>query len=801
MSAEQLIRELHDCGVKLAIDGDDLVVDAPDGALDAAMLDRLKQFKMAIVNRLASLPQSTSTIVLPASGQRKLAYQAPASSAQKRMMILEAIAGDVSYYNIPLAYRIRGDLQVDALKHAFRDLITKHDVLRTIYVQDGEDYVQQVCLPDEACFEVVDLTTCAATDDAVASILQGVSNQRFDLSSERPIRVTLTCFADREFLLSMMVHHICADGWSAKILVDDIQSAYTQYLDGVPIGEKVASRTGLQYADYTAWHEEWMASENAGRAREYWVDALAGAPSIHCFPTDFTRSAEQNVAGDWYTEALPAGVQSAVETYAQERKLSSFTIFQTAFAALIHRYSTEDDFVFGTAAANRFPAAFSRTIGLFVNTLPIRCQTNEAMNFNALTDEIVRVSRQGLVHQAFPFDAIVDAIQPDRGLSHNPLVQLMIVMQDDDTQALSLMGLSTSPVRTRQNVSKFDLTLHIHYSLRGINLHWEFNTGLFLAESIKTISRSYIELLAACVTQPTMIVDEFPLAFGSVPATYDSGAVVEPPQCVHSLIRSAALQCPDAIAASDDTQNLTYAELERKAGALAESIVRHVGDCLRRPVAVYADRSFELVIAMYAIFKLGATYVPLDPYHPPERVKFMMEDVGANVLLLGRNLPVQPPSTESCIVHLEIDKECEGDATRQDLVDDPTLPLYVIYTSGTTGHPKGVVVSNKALFHSLRANTAAMEFTHTDTIPTIGSQAFGVSLLEILLPLTTGGTVRIVRKAQINDLEALVASTNDVTVLHAVPSLMRQWLDFVSVMPAMAMYRNLRLLLVGGEPV
>jgi len=801
MSAEQLILELHDCGVKLAVDGDDLLLDAPDGVLNASILDRLKQFKTEIIDRLASTPLLSDTIALPMPGLRESAYDAPLSFAQKRMIVLEAIAGDVSYYNIPLAYRIRGELRVDALRQAFHDLVAKHDVLRTIYVQDGEDYVQRICPPDDVPFEVVNSTAYAATDEVVASVLLAASNQRFDLSHEWPIRVTLTRFADHEFLLSVLVHHICGDGWSAKILVDDIQSAYARHLNAMSSDEQTKLHTGLQYTDYVTWHEAWMASANANRARDYWIDALAGAPSIHSFPTDFVRSAELSVAGDWYVETLPTTHQNAVEIFARDRKISSFTVFQTAFAALIHRYSAEDDFVFGTAVANRFPADFSRTIGLFVNTLPIRCLIGEAMDFNALTDEIIRVTRQGLVHQAYPFDAIVDAVQPDRGLSHNPLVQLMIVMQDDDAQSLSLPGLSTSQARTRQDVAKFDLTLHVHYSLRGISLHWEFNTGLFLPDTIKAISRSYIELLVACVTQSSSIVDELSLATGSVSLENRSQSNVEAPQCVHELVRSVALQRPEAIAVSEGTRHLTYAELERKAEALAESIVSRVGDCLRRPIAVYADRSPELVIAMYAIFKLGGIYVPLDPYHPHERVKFMMEDVRASVLLLERDTLVPPPETDCSAVCIEIDKACEQAASGQKLADDPTLPLYVIYTSGTTGRPKGVVVSNRALFYSLRANAAATEFEHTDTIPTIGSQAFGVSLLEILLPLITGGTVRIVRKAQVNDLEVLVASTNEVTVLHAVPSLMRQWLDFVSMNPDTRLYPNLRLLLVGGEPV
>lgn len=790
MTIQQVLSALYARGLFLEVQQGELLVSAGADGIDTETVTLIKQRKSELVTLLQSLERSRPG--QPAIAERPASYRAPASLAQQRMLFMEELAGGRSYYNMPAAFDIHGPLDHEALATAFSSLLAAHDILRTTYAFEDGECVQQIATPAPLELAVLHLDAAASENGRLAAALAEDAAYRFDLRREWPVRARLIALSAGHHVLSINLHHICADGWSARRILTDLGAAYrsacgcgTQRTEGT---------RGPQYADYAQWQAQWMAGEARDRAALYWRAALEGAPELHSLPLDFVRPQVQGVDGATIVCPLGAALSQALEGFARAAKTSAFVVFQSAYAALLARYSNETDIVFGTATANRQPLDFLDAVGLFVNTVVLRLDVADTLGFGELVRQAMVVSEGAFRHQQYPFDALVDMLQPARSAGYSPLIQLMLVMQDRPAGSLMLEGTRVSQRAQRQPVAKFDLAMHVHPCTDGYVLHWEYNAGLFEAATVQRMAADFAVLLGACLAAPETAIGSLPLVAST--AAYDVPA--EPVRCVHLLVEEQARRTPEQVAVSDANASLSYAELERRASRVAAGLLRH-GAAPGQPVGVWMEKSCALVVAMLAIYKTNAVYLPLDPHYPAERLSMMLEDAGVRLLLCSHDaLPDGLPDHFS-VLDMETLVEAQVEAPVP-VVNDPQAGAYVIYTSGSTGKPKGVLVTHANLFHSLRANGAAMALRADDVMPTVGSQAFGVSLLEILLPLISGGTVQVVSKAQVIDMQQLVRTTDHVTVLHAVPSLMRQWLETVIGQGAGA-YPCLRLLLVGGESV
>ncbi|MEJ7806971.1 MAG: amino acid adenylation domain-containing protein [Telluria sp.] len=798
MNAQVLLSALYKKGAALAVEDGALLIDAPDGALDDVLLAQLRQHKQDIIALIQTLDATGARSAQPAG--RPPAYDCASSLAQQRMLFMEELAGNSSYYNIPVAYEIAGPLNKPALAAAFARLVATHDVLRTLFVLKDQAYLQRICEPAPLAIGEIDIAGEADQEGALQALLAQEANYHFDLQHEWPIKVSLIARGTDRHVLCINIHHIAADGWSARRIAADLGAAYRACLGGT---DQAVARA-CQYADYVEWQDGWQLSQAHRDAKAYWCETLQGAPQLHSLPADFVRPSVQVVAGATYVHPLASALVDAIGAAARASLTTPFVILQCGFAALLARYSGESDLVFGTAAANRQPAHFVDTVGLFVNTLALRYSVGDNLSFADLVEQGKRVSADAFRHQQLPFDVLVDVLQPKRSLGYNPLVQIMLVMQESGSAALALEGTTVSQLAQSQQVSKFDLALHVHAGKDAMQCKWEFNTALFKSATIAAMARHFELLLAAFLADPQRPVDSVPLVATAAHAPDPAAPALARPQCIHRLFEAQAALHPDALAVIDGPRTFSYGELDARATQLARQLYPACGASSPR-IGVCMAKSAELIVAMLAIYKIGAVYVPLDPHYPQERIKFMIQDSGMKLLLTGEGsvLPADLPATVQTL-----DMTALADTTANiaadnpvALADDAEAPAYIIYTSGSTGQPKGVLVTQSNLFYSLQANGALMGITGKDVMPTIGSQAFGASLLEILLPLVSGGAVEIVKKAQVADVEKLVDVTGQVTLLHAVPSLMRQWLDVVLAPDSAAQYPNLRLLLVGGEAV
>ncbi|MEN9865359.1 MAG: hypothetical protein RL748_949, partial [Pseudomonadota bacterium] len=810
MNPEHIVSLLFQRGAALSVNDGQLLVDAPDGALDEALIQLLRQHKAAIITLVQILEAGTGNATVPVVRQSwPDRYEVATSLAQRRMLFMEELAENSSYYNIPVAYRIDGPLNVAALRYAMTHLTAEHDVLRTVYVLREHQYVQSVEERVELTLIEENVVAHADPEGALQNLLLQEANHVFDLACEWPIRIALITLRNNCHVLSLNLHHIAADGWSAHKIIADIGSAYHSFLHGRHFDGAVAGlNRPYQYADYVQWQTAWQQSAACQEARTWWSTTLAGAPQLHSLQTDFTRPMIQQVAGQTWVHRISPALSQMVEQGARQARTTPFVLFQTVFAALLARYSGESDIVFGTAAANRQPVEFMQTVGLFVNTLVLRYQLADNGSFADLLQQAMAVSEGAFRYQQFPFDMLVEHLQPARSLGYNPLVQLMLVMQEDAADALVLEGTQVTRLEQRQSVSKFDIAVHVTMQPEGIRLNWEYNTSLFREETIQRMAHHFERLLDAALTIPEQAIDSIALVDTDDPGSVMDAAAFPPVQRVERLFEASVAQHPDAIALRMGKQVMSYRELDARANRVAQQLLQEAGPQPGR-IGVCMERTPELVIALLGICKAGGVYVPLDPYYPRERLEFMMADTGMTLLLTGPDSQL-PEGLGDKVRQLTVDASvalvaCNDTVSAAALAQDAERGAYIIFTSGSTGKPKGVLVSHRALFYSLHANSALMQFAARDSMPTIGSQAFGVSLLEIFLPLMTGGEVCLLKKSQIADMQQLVSGSNEVTVLHAVPSLMQQWLDFLQSKesdPAWPRpYPNLRLLLVGGESV
>ncbi len=793
MTPEALLAALYARGAHLAVEDGQLLLSAPDDALDEALIAQVRAHKPALIALVGQLAAASRAGAAPLLLQaRAPAYACPASLAQQRMLFLEELAGATSYYNIPLAFRIDGPLEREALAKAFAAVAGAHDVLRSVYRMGDAGWEQQVLAPAPFALGWHDLGADDAPQAALAALLAQHADYRFDLTRETPMRAALIRLGPQSHVLSMNIHHIAADGHSARRLLADLGAAYRPQGGAAPLAR------GWQYADYAEWQQRWSASPQCEAAKAYWLGALAGAPALHGIMPDTARPAAQSVHGSHLRCTLPAPLVEATAALARAHGVTPFVLYQAVFAALVARYSGQGDIVFGTAAANRQPLEFAGAVGLFVNTLALRFTLDQAMPFRALIAQAKQVSADAFRHQQLPFDLVVELLQPARSLAYNPLVQLMLVMQDEDGQALALEGAVVRQCEQAQAVSKFDLALHLRSRAGALVLDWEFNTGLFAEATVARMSAHFEALLAACVADQDAAIGA--CALGAETAVEeDLAGEAGDPVCVHRLFEQHALRQPQAVALREGERAVTYGELDEMAEHVACQLAA-AGVGAATPVAVCMEKSVPLVVAMLAIYKAGGVYVPLDPNYPAQRLAFMLADAGAALLLAAT--PGQAADrldTPLTIYYLD-QLLAAPRAPAYAPCAAPEQGAYIIYTSGSTGQPKGVLVTHANLYYSMHANRAVTGFGPSDLMPSIGSQAFGASLLEITLPLTSGGAVRLLTRAQVSDVDELVRASADVTVLHAVPSLMRQWLDVLERADG-PRYPALRLLLCGGESV
>lgn len=639
--------------------------------------------------------------------------EAPLSFAQQRFWFLDRYEPDSSAYIHTSAFRLKGPLDIDALGRALDAIVARHEILRTTY--EPRDGVPCAVIREPRPVEIAIVE--AGSLEQVRTLAAGQSRRRFDLTRDVVIRVTLARLEPADHVLLFTRHHIASDGWSAEVFLRELAAHYAgESLPELPI----------QYRDYARWQRARYESGAYDGQLAYWKERLAGSPPLLDLPADRPRPARQTFAGACHTVLLAPELAAALERVARESNATPFMFLLAAFQVLLSRYSGSTDILVGCPAAGRSRLETEPLLGLFLNTLVLRTNLDGEPTFRELLGRVRETALGAYAHQDLPFEKLVEALQPERSLSHSPLFQVFFQLRNLPFDAPRFDGLAVEPVEFDPGTGQFDLAVAIAPARGSLEVTFTYNTDLFDRETAARMLGHYRALLEAAAHDPGRRITQLPML-----AEAERRQLLEewnrterpvPAAFAHELVEAQAARRPDAVAVVYEDRRLTYAELNAQADALARRL-RAAGVGPGVLTALRARRSEQMIVELVAILKAGGAYVPLDPDYPEERLAFMLEDSGAAVL-----------------VNEAGEVERLGEAAPAERLD-PESVAYAIYTSGSTGRPKAVLVPHRALGNVLEAMRAELGFTERDSLLAVTTLSFDIATLELLLPLVCGGCV------------------------------------------------------------
>ena len=714
----------------------------------------------------------------------------PLSFAQQRLWFLHQLEPKSPAYNLPKTVRLRGKLNIAALEGSLREVMRRHEILRTNFTVRNGKSVQVIAENTIINFPVIDLQQLPKTSrEAEALRLAMIEAQRpFDLANDCLLRGNLVKLDEEDYLLVLTLHHIISDGWSTAVLIRDVATFYQAFCNGKP---SPLPELPIQYADFAVWQQQWS-QENLENQLSYWKQQLSGDLPILELPSDRPRLPVQTFAGSTRSVQFSASLSESLKNLSQQQGVTLFMTLLAAFKTLLHRYTGQEDILVGTAIANRDCTEIEQLIGFFVNTLVLRSNLTGNPCFKELLKRVREVALGAYANQNLPFEKLVEELQPQRDFSHTPLFQVMFVLQNAPTTPLELPGLTLKPLEIPSKTAKFDLTLYVEEADTGLIANLEYNTDLFDASTINRMLGHYQRLLESIVTNSNQQLSELSLLTEAeqyqllveLNQTQSFSAIPNPKsqieQCIHKLFEVQVERTPDAVAVVFEDEQLTYRELNQRVNQLAHYLVSW-GVKPEVLVGICVERSLKMLIALLAILKAGAAYVPLDPAYPQERIAYILEDAQISVLLTQQHLMAQLPKHQAKTICLDSDWNNIAQKDQNNLVNKVTSEnlAYVIYTSGSTGKPKGVQIQHDAVVNFLTSMSQTPGITERDIFLSVTTLTFDIAALELYLPLIVGARVVVASREVASDGVQLLAklAESGATIMQATPATWRMLLE------------------------
>ncbi|MFZ5918978.1 MAG: amino acid adenylation domain-containing protein [Chloroflexota bacterium] len=698
----------------------------------------------------------------------------PLSFAQQRLWFLDQLEPGNLFYNIPIAMRLQGKLDVAALERVLSEIVRRHEALRTTFaVIDGRPV--QVIAPEPAVsLPLKDLTSLPQAEREAETQRLAILEVRqpFDLARGPLLRARLIRLGEQEHVALLTMHHIVSDGWSMGVLVAEIAQLYAAFAAGQP---SPLPELAVQYADFSHWQRAWLQGEVLERQLVYWKQRLINSPPMLELPTDRPRPAVQTSHGATLSFDLPGELSQALKELGREEGVTLFMTLLAAFQTLLYRYTGQPDVVVGTPIANRTRREVEGLIGFFVNTLVMRTDLSGAPSFRQLLARVREVALGAYAHQDLPFELLVEALQPGRDLSHTPLFQVMLVLDTPPAGPLTLPGLTLNPIDTHSGAATFDLTLSVTDGPEGLGGYFEYNTDLFDRSTIERLAGHLNTLLQGIVAEPDRSVTLLPLLTAaeqqqSLVAWNDTQIDFPDTLCAHQLFEAQVARQPDAVALTFEGQSLTYAGLNARANQLAHYLTRME---VRQGtlVGICAERSPEMIVGILGILKAGGAYLPLDPTYPQERLVFMLEDSGAPVLLTQSHLQERigewanqhmTPHASRLTICLDADwpMVAHEPQTNPESGVTPEDVAYIIYTSGSTGKPKGTLLRHRGLVNLAAWQKKCFDIEPGSKVLQFSPFSFDASVWETFMALANGATLCLARQ------EVLASGPDLVTLLR-----------------------------------
>ncbi len=704
------------------------------------------------------------------------------SYAQQRLWFIDQLEQSSVQYNMPASLRLSGSLNVSALQRAFNTVVRRHESLRTVFIDQGKGPFQRIHVSPEFELRVTDLSHLDSDrqEDSVQCASVAEANKTFDLRQDLMLRAQLLKLSEDAHILLVTIHHIASDGWSVGILLTELSALYQAYSEGK---DNPLSPLSIQYADYAHWQRQWLQGDALNQKVAYWRQQLAALPVVHNVPLDYPRPKKQTFSGARLTQKIRKTDLEGLNALCDAQGATLFMGLHAAFSVLLARYSGENDIVIGSPIANREQVEVESLIGLFVNTLVLRSDLSDAPSFTDLLGKSKQTALDAYTHQQVPFEQLVEVLQPERSLSHSPLCQIMLVLQNNQQSELRLLGLTLSPLAETGVQAKFDLTLNVEESGHGLSVSWEYNTDLFNARTIERMADNFAILLHNLLARPHDNVHGIGLLSDAERyqqlVTWNATQAEYPEHlCIHELFERQAEEHPESIALIFEETQLTYGELNRQANQLAHYLITEKGVQPETLVGVCMERSLEMVIAILGILKAGGAYVPLDSDYPEERLAYMLEDAGLETVITTLGVLSKTPVTVAQSLCLDdgIVKQQLSYQTVENLLPS-TLTLtakklaYVIYTSGSSGQPKGVMISHQGLVNLMGDNAERFSIGQKTRFLQNTSISFDAASWVFWMSLSHGASV-VVEKEIMADRHYLEALINQKKISHVmmVPS-------------------------------
>jgi amino acid adenylation domain-containing protein len=669
----------------------------------------------------------------------------PLSYGQQRLWFLDSLEPGNPSSNINSAVRIEGQVETSALDKSINEIIRRHEVLRTAFIQENGQLVQAIRANITQKLAVVDLTEIPADEqnEVLQKLAQQESRKGFDLHKPPLLRVTFFKLSERQAVLLFTIHHIVSDGWSTGVFVREMAKLYEAFLHNENTSAALPE-LALQYADYAIWQRQKLDSPDIERLLSYWRKRLAGPLPSMALPTDRPRPAIRSAIGRGQAVRIPAEITNNLRLLSNQQGVTLYMTLLAAFAALLKRYSSQNDLLIGTPIANRMDSALETLIGFFVNVLVLRVDTSGNPKFTDLLERVREITLEAYSHQELPFEKLVEDLQPPRDASRTPLFDVMFVLQNTPASTIETAGITLTNCELDAGIAAYDLTLSLEDTPFGLDGWIEYNADIFDADTIARLVSHWQILLQNIASDPERRIEEIailPAAETRQLLNNWSGAVASAQafRFVHDLVSARVEEAPDAIAAIFEEQTLTYAELNRRANQLANRL-RQLGAGPDVLIGLYIERSIEMVIGWLGVLRAGAAYVPIDPAYPAERVDLMLREAGVSICLTQASLQEKLPSDR--ISSLCLDSDWHEIAIEP--VTDPLIRLspenlaYVIYTSGSTGTPKAVMVPHRGLYNLTLEQAKTFRVTPQDRHLQFSPLSFDASVHELALALCHG---------------------------------------------------------------
>ncbi|MEE8525380.1 MAG: amino acid adenylation domain-containing protein [Thermoanaerobaculia bacterium] len=734
----------------------------------------------------------------------------PLSFAQERLWFLDQLEPGSTAYSMPLAFVLHGPLDPAILERCFDEVVRRHETLRTTFSAVDGKPLQIIAPPRPATLPRVDLEALSEGDrqDELRRLARAEAARPFDLGRGPLLRAVLVRLEATEHGALFNMHHVISDGWSMDLLWREVAVLYSAFSAG---GPSPLPELDIQYADFASWQRDWLRGEVLEAQLEYWRQQLAGLPPVLELPTDRPRPALQSHRGALHHLQLEPGLSAALRTLAREQQATLFMTLLAGFQVTLARTTGELDFAIGTPIAGRNRLEIENLIGFFVNTLVLRSELTGDPNFPELVARVRDTVLDAHSHQDLPFEKLVEELQPERSLAHSALFQVMFTFQNRSQDALEIEELELQTLEATEPNAKFDLSLGLAENEHGLVGSVAYNRELFDATTIARLCRRLEILLAGAVTTPQRSVMELPLLSEverhQLTSEWHRGGEADRKRSripIHRLFEAQVERTPNRVALLCGDETLSYRELNARANRLAHHLrQRTSGSRVAGPpetlIGVCLQRSPEMVIALLAVLKAGAAYVPMDPAYPAERLRYMLEDAGIDCILTDRRTTLAELDFQGQTLVIESVVAGVGSEENPQPLASPASPAYVIYTSGSTGHPKGVVVPHRSLTSYALQAVEGHRLRPQDRVLLLHSLSFDGSVKVIYPTLLEGATLLLAPVDQPTNREFLERCRRWSTTVLALPTSYWHTLMADPAGDGSAWPDSVRLTILGGE--